>query len=296
MWASGAMEAKPLCIWCWIATMSGCTGIDDLGMRPGQSSGNYNKHLKLVLGLNDDNEEIQHIELPLFSKYSQKRELVNVAVIPPHEAMRKDWEVPEPLLKANFKPEDWADNFFDHPVTRKAGVDNQHLVAPYALYTDSTPFTKPDNFYGVFIVDLRHNAHHLVAILIKAELCQCGCHGWCTIDRLHRWLVRVWGGTHGESDTHTGIAGCRHHSRHEICEQVQFKSRCQLICTRYKLKVYASLYLTPSPKVISGYILAQVGVIVHTQLTASTRSRGRQELMIGAKNKLAILCLVGELF
>ena len=76
----------------------------------------------------------------------------------------------------------------------------------------------------------------------------------------------------------------------------KYNLKVDVSLSRYKLKVYASLYLTPSPKVISGYFLAQVGVIVHTQLTASTRSRGRQELMIGAKNKLAILCLVGELF
>ena len=59
------------------------------------------------------------------------------------------------------------------------------------MYSDSTPFTKPESFYGRFVVDLRFETYHLCCILIKNEFCKCGCKGWCTIDPIHRFLVSV---------------------------------------------------------------------------------------------------------
>ena len=66
MYATGAMEAKPLCIWCWWATQSGAKGVADLGMRPGLQSGTYSRTLKLVLGLGEEEDETYNIEVPLW--------------------------------------------------------------------------------------------------------------------------------------------------------------------------------------------------------------------------------------
>ena len=41
---------KPLAIWCYWATMAGACGVSDLGMKEGQSTGNYSKHIKLMTG------------------------------------------------------------------------------------------------------------------------------------------------------------------------------------------------------------------------------------------------------
>ena len=53
MYCSGSLDAKSLCSLCYWATRAGCEGVDDLGVRPGVSTGNYSKHLSLVLGLKD---------------------------------------------------------------------------------------------------------------------------------------------------------------------------------------------------------------------------------------------------
>ena len=126
-----------------------------------------------------------------FQKYSQERKVCKIPVIPPQEAICKAWHQPEAELLRTYDETEWCDNFHNHPVTLAAGAHNKHLVCGYALYMDSTPFTKPDSFYGIFLLDLRFNTHVLVTVIIKNEMCECGCHGWCTIDPIHRWLVHV---------------------------------------------------------------------------------------------------------
>ena len=67
MYVTGALEAKPLCILMYYAGLAGAVGVDDLGHQPGVSTGNYSKHLKLVLGLNDTDmlTIIPHYHYPL---------------------------------------------------------------------------------------------------------------------------------------------------------------------------------------------------------------------------------------
>jgi len=196
MFATGALDAKALCILMHYASCAGACGVESLGMRPGLSTGNYAKHLKLVLGLGDEDEQIYEVEVPLKCKYSQSRELVKVPLISPQEAICKKWALPDAELKETYRDSDWCANFHEHPVVQAAGEGNKHLVAPLALYTDSTPYTKKNGFYGVFVVDLRFDTHYLVCTLIKSEFCDCGCRGWCTLDPIQRFLVACfndWG-------------------------------------------------------------------------------------------------------
>ena len=70
MFATGAIKAKPLCLWCYAATQAGAEGVADLGLAPGQSTGNYHKHLKLVTGYGDEeNLNIQYIDVPVMDKF-----------------------------------------------------------------------------------------------------------------------------------------------------------------------------------------------------------------------------------
>ena len=63
MFCSGALDAKALCVLCWWITLAGAVGVDDMGARPGLSSGNYNKHLTIVLKLNNGQECQQDMKL-----------------------------------------------------------------------------------------------------------------------------------------------------------------------------------------------------------------------------------------
>lgn len=173
----------------WAATQAGAIGVDDLGVRPGLSTGYYSKHFKLALGLEDEEHEIQNIPTAIYSKYAQEREFSSIPVIPPHEALAKAWDRPEEELRATYDPDDFCENFHEHPVVLAAGPENAHLVCGYAIYMDATPYTKQENFYGIYVVDLRFNLHHICAILIKSEFCKCGCKGWCTIGPIHHFIA-----------------------------------------------------------------------------------------------------------
>ena len=69
MYAFGSLDAKALCELTYWITAAGGSGVDDLGaMKPGQSTGNYSKHVKLILGLSDEEGEVYNVDVPLYSK------------------------------------------------------------------------------------------------------------------------------------------------------------------------------------------------------------------------------------
>ena len=70
MLATGVLRAKPLCILAHAATEAGAKGVEDLAVAPGLASGNYSKHLNLILGFGDldDTLDVKNIDVPIFNK------------------------------------------------------------------------------------------------------------------------------------------------------------------------------------------------------------------------------------
>ena len=68
IYATGVLDAKPLCILMYYASLAGAVGVDDLGHQPGVSNGNYSRHLKLLLGIRDEDMETYEVDVPLFCK------------------------------------------------------------------------------------------------------------------------------------------------------------------------------------------------------------------------------------
>ena len=143
-------------------------GVEDIGAKPGLSTGNYSKHLKIVLGVGE--EPLYEIQAPLVPKHCADRTQCKISVIPPNEILQQAWQIDEELLRDTYDDTEWPEVFHNHPSVQDAGEHNKHLVCGYTLYMDSTPFTKPNSFYGLFVNDLRMQMFHLIAIIVKAEL------------------------------------------------------------------------------------------------------------------------------
>ena len=74
-YGSGSLSAQKLCIVSHYITRSNGTGVEDLGYRPGDSSGNYQKHLDCILGLDAWNENLLELQMPGYCKHSDSRNL-----------------------------------------------------------------------------------------------------------------------------------------------------------------------------------------------------------------------------
>ena len=52
---------------------------------------------------------------------------------------------------------------------------------PVMLYCDGVPFTRSDGALAVYMTSFISMTPHLLFVLRKADLCSCGCKGWCSI-------------------------------------------------------------------------------------------------------------------
>ena len=63
------------------------------------------------------------------------------------------------------------------------------LVAPVGLYMDSLPYSLVDSVLGVWLINLITGARHVLLIIRKKIVCNCGCRGWCTYYPILLWIA-----------------------------------------------------------------------------------------------------------
>ena len=69
-----------------------------------------------------------------------------------------------------------------------AGV-HPSRVRRLGIFMDAAGFTKQESFEGLFINDLDTGMRFLIAVIRKAELCDCGCRGFCTFWSVHAAIL-----------------------------------------------------------------------------------------------------------
>jgi len=74
--------------------------------------------------------------------------------------------------------------YYEHPIAIASGF----AAVPLALYFDGVSFTKNDNVFGIWTVNLASAVRHMSAVCRKSRMCRCGCKQWCSPYELHRWL------------------------------------------------------------------------------------------------------------
>jgi hypothetical protein len=94
-----------------------------------------------------------------------------------------------PLPGASPPPpiDEWTPAQRDHVVVQAALKAGAHpsRVRRLGIFMDDAGFTKQESFEGLFISDLDTGMRFLIAIIRKAELCDCGCRGFCTFWPVH---------------------------------------------------------------------------------------------------------------
>ena len=62
------------------------------------------------------------------------------------------------------------------------------LVYLVGVYLDGASFARHDSALGLWMDSLLTQKRHLVPVLRKSSLCQCGCRGWCSLVPICSWL------------------------------------------------------------------------------------------------------------
>ena len=150
-----------------------------------ECGGRYKRFLKLALNLEDIEEQFYYLKLAMSGKYSNGREKVWTPIIPPPEIMEQHFNG---KLTDFWDPKDYLESFERHPVRDIAGRGNEDSILVYTYYVDATPFTA-ESYYGIFCTNSLTGRSELCCLLLKSDLCDCGCRGQCTIHELQDCLA-----------------------------------------------------------------------------------------------------------
>jgi hypothetical protein len=195
-------SAQKLCSAAWYHMASGGCGLDDLALDPRveRPTGHYNAFIKLVLGREFGDPSLSYISTPMYDKRNACRSNVMVPIMRPTEAMSQyllghqnavdanDLQAPLPLA---FPDAAWTPEELSNQVIQDGLAKGFHLsrLRRVGIFMDDAGFTKNESFHAIYLNDVSSSVRFLLAILRKAEICQCGCRGFCTFWCIHDALL-----------------------------------------------------------------------------------------------------------
>ena len=189
----GTLSAHSCCVLArWAKAAGAAWPCRHFAVPPGQSSGNYQRKMDAYLDLQSTESNFYQLQVPGFSRSEGGRTIHQLEVQPPHERLAEEARA-NPELSAKLReamPEtEWAENYTEHPVVKASPPGT---VLPLALYLDGVPFTKHDGVLAFWVYNLLTFKRHLVAVVRKSEMCQCGCRRWCASRRRRSAGCSTW--------------------------------------------------------------------------------------------------------
>jgi hypothetical protein len=176
----------------------GTCGMEDLALVPDPARQDHNALVKLVLGREFGNANLTYIDSPMFDKKGQCRSTVSIPIARPSDVLSEHFlghkdacgagELQHALGSAPAADlAEWTPLQREHVVIRRALAANVHpsRLRRLGIFMDAAGFTKNESFEGFFVNDLQTNQRFLIAVVRKAEACQCGCRGFCTYWPIH---------------------------------------------------------------------------------------------------------------
>ena len=124
--------------------------------------------------------------MPVEGKLDQYRSHQEIEVKLPHEQMWKE----EQMLPFQTPAEiEELDVFKLHPAYMALPDNEKQYARPVSIYLDVAKYTRRNNFWGIYIRNLRTRFEHLFAVFRKEDLCRCGCRGWDSFYPVFQVLV-----------------------------------------------------------------------------------------------------------
>jgi hypothetical protein len=183
------LSAKQLGILCWYGSRAGLQGpAAQFAHRPNDpATGHFQRKVDTALGIDLRPAEAYFIDMPGHAKADLSRTTHRVRVNPFFDSMEQDVRDEPRSTKSPAELRDdpeWGPRVQDHPVLRNATKD----VAVISLYLDGVAYTKRSSMLGIFAINMFTQKRTLVAALRKRDLCKCGCHHWCSLYVVFRFV------------------------------------------------------------------------------------------------------------
>ena len=163
-----------------------CGGVAKLACKPGLQSGKYSRHFDSVVNVCEDAVEYT-VTTPLFRRSDCNRVPTPLPCAPAHELADDTYQVREARLRGQLATTDMPRIFKEHALARRC-AETGAFAWPFAIYLDGVKFAREDTCLGIWLVDLVSQQRWAMATLRKSELCQCGCHGWCSMWPVMRFV------------------------------------------------------------------------------------------------------------
>ena len=173
----GRMTSEQVCTLGWHCTAAGAQGVADLALNPKYQR--QAEHLRRAMDVRA-RETFYVARIPMWDHTEERRTFIEFPLDLPHEAFsRLHAQDPERfVLQPRHRP-DLPPSFFAHDVY----IANGDKTCPIGYFSDAVPHTKRDSFFAFYWNNMLEGVskRHLICALRKADLCQCGCNGFCTI-------------------------------------------------------------------------------------------------------------------
>ena len=182
LYFEGRVSAKTLCVLCWWAHRAGAAGpASNYAFRPGAPSGHYAAHIDRARGIDlaEERKGMLAIPIPKYPKYDGGG---GASTSARSSCPTRPW-----LPRSRQTLRSWPPAYTQHERARASPHD---VVLPCALYLDGVPMTRTDGVLGFTFYDLVSQKRHLCAVIRKAEMCTCGCRGWCSLWPI--WNALAW--------------------------------------------------------------------------------------------------------
>ena len=151
-----------------------------MGKPPGDEAGNYTKHLDRKTDTIQETSRHYKLQIAGHRKHDIARSQFEISTLPGHESLHEEIVGdPSQIEKLQHMKENngLPPTYYDHPTVTS---NPQQLVWPFGIYMDGLPYSLTDSVLGVWLVNLVSEKRHLIAVLRKRVVCQCGCRGWCS--------------------------------------------------------------------------------------------------------------------
>lgn len=190
--ATNVLSAKQACVLAFWAHRAGACGpVRCLALAPDRQSGKFSRRFDDACGTSGKPDGLYSAPLALKVRHDAARVWDTIPIRTPLEALEAELEgSPEPKaeLQRAIEADEMPPAFKRHPAVLGAGADE--LVLPFALYLDGVAYQRSNSVLGIWCYFLFGGRRHLLAVVRKAEVCACGCRGWCTMWPL--WRAIAW--------------------------------------------------------------------------------------------------------
>ena len=156
--------------------------LEDLAVKPEHAEKHGAQHVELILSEKYPKPVLKTIQVAARTKKGCVREKVNCAIRLPSQILSELYHDTTHVEPTGNDPSILS-LYPNHPIVLK-GIDrgiHWSRILPIALYTDGVKYTTRDSFIAFYITDYRTQQMSLVSFSRKADCCNCGCRGWCTL-------------------------------------------------------------------------------------------------------------------